>query len=50
MITLRKAKLHRKIRDCFTCADQHYVDEMYPQEGNLICEYCLMDSILEGDE
>lgn len=48
--TLRKEKANRKIRDCFECANAHYVDEMYPQEGNLICEHCLTDLILEGDK
>ncbi|CAB4179367.1 hypothetical protein UFOVP1033_99 [uncultured Caudovirales phage] len=50
MVTLRKEKLHRKVRDCFECADAQYVDEMYPQEGNLICEMCLIDSIVKGDQ
>lgn len=42
MVTLRKEKvLRKKTRDCFTCGDQHFVEEMYPQEGTLICEPCL---------
>ena len=50
MITLRKERLLRKKSiDCFICGDRNFIEEMYPQEGSLICEHCLMDSILEGD-
>jgi formylmethanofuran dehydrogenase subunit E len=39
-----------KVRDCAECGDQNLVKEMYPQEGSLICEFCLLDSLAEEDK
>jgi recombinational DNA repair protein (RecF pathway) len=36
-----------KIRDCAECCDPHDVKEMYPTEGRLICEHCMVDSFFE---
>lgn len=37
------------MRDCAECCDQYDVDDMYPREGELICEPCLHDSFEEVD-
>lgn len=37
-----------KVRDCAECADAHYVKEMYPKEGSLICKPCLIDSMIDS--